>query len=286
MSILIFINSYGFEIYPAWYPIDSKDVIIAYGDGDSLEDAKQNAFKNIVSKNIDNNITISDIEILKEEVLENHYFLKIKYVNLSILQQLTNALKKVVFKIDDETNKYLIHTPLLKQLNSRFGYFPDIKLDGQYIYLQGEKFLVKDREFPELFANIKSDDIDIDMDTNLTSNKRYFIQVSPKNDGYVTLLQIVDNTNVDILFANKKLKPNRFTIFPNFKLSDGLEVSLDDTKDKAEILTLAVLCKEQKDFSDFNNIFFDITSKKYMLSKLIDQIDDCNYTTVLTDITK
>lgn len=283
----MFLNIYAIEAYPSWYPVDSKETIIAYGDGDNLIDAKENAFKNLVSNhNVAKNITMTDIEILKQEILENHYFLKIKYVNLPIIEQLTNALKKVVFKIDDEQNKYLLNTPLLKELNKRFGYFPHITLEGKYINLQGADFLVKDNEFVNLFAKITSDDIEIKINKDLKNNERYFIQVSPLEDGYVTLLQILDYTNVDILFSNKKLVKDKFTIFPNFKLSDGLEVSLDDPKDKAQILTMAIICKDQKDFSDFNNIFFDVTSKKYMLSKLITQIDDCNYTTVLTNITK
>jgi hypothetical protein len=69
-------------------------------------------------------------------------------------------------------------------------------------------------------------------------------------------------------------------------LSDGLQVILDENIEQKDVLTMAVLCEEQKDFSDFNNMFFSLTTKNYMLGNLINEIDGCKYTSVLTTVEK
>jgi hypothetical protein len=288
---LVAVNLLANGIAPIWYPIKSNNIIIGYGDGASLEEAKLQALENIKKNDINTeNIKLNDLEIKKYAVIEDHFYLKMQYSRLSFVEQLKNAIEKS--SIDNNTtntheiNKYLINTKLLKELNTTFGYFPNVRLDTQYLYYQDERFLVKDDEFSWFLADINSSDISLDIKTTLKNGEKYFIKLNPLVDGYTTLMQLSNNTDVEILFANKIIPQDKDTIFPNFKLSDGLEIVLQKDTNQSQIMTMAVVCQEQKDFSSFNNMFFSISTKKYMLGEFIDEIEDCKYKAVLTTIQK
>ena len=284
---IVVLNLFAVEVVPSWYPSKTNKVIVSYGDGKSFEEAKNNAFLNLKQENkLLNDIKISDLEIEEEDFLENQFFLKVKYTNLSIYEQLKNVMRKITFQAEDENNKYLLNTKLLKDLNSTFGYFPDIKIKGQHLSFNNKKFLLKDKEFSLLLSELDSNAITLDIKDKLLNNEKYFIKLSPTIDGYITLVQISNYTDVEVLFSNKTLEKGKFTIFPNFKLSDGLEVVLDNDVNSSEILTMAIVCEKQKDFSSFNNMFLSISMKKYMLGELIDEIDDCTYQSVLTTVKK
>lgn len=304
LSSLIFVNLMASGIIPIWYPVKNNDIVIKYGDGISLEAAKIEAFNNIKKDNpILDNITLSDLEIKKYEMIENHFFVKVEYSKQPLIERLKNTIEKTPIKdinitnvytesnettVDTKitTNKYLLNTQLLQELNTIFGYFPDLRLDTQYLYFQDERFLVKDSEFSLLLTDIKSEDILLDLKKDLKNNEKYFIKLSPIVDGFITLVQISNNTDVEVLFSNKMMIKDKFTIFPNFKLSDGLEIVLPEDVNSSKIMTMAVLCENQKNFSNFNNMFFSVTTKKYMLGELINEIDGCEYTSVLTTVEK
>lgn len=284
---LTFLNLVASEVIPTWYPFTISNTIISYGDGKSFDEAKNSALLNIKKENnLLTNIKASDIEVLEEEVLEDKFFLKVKYINLSLMEQLNNSMKKSTVKLDKEINKYLLNTELLKDLNASFGYFPDIKIEGQYLYMDEERFLIKDDEFSSLLPQFQSKDIALEIKETILDNEKYFIKLSPVVDGYVTLIQILNNTSVEVLFSNKILLKEKSTIFPNFKLSDGLEVTLPEDVDSSKIFTMAIICEQQKDFSGFNNMFLSISGKKYMFGNLINEIEDCNYHSILTTIKK
>ncbi|MCK5294938.1 MAG: hypothetical protein KAJ49_09815, partial [Arcobacteraceae bacterium] len=137
-----------------------------------------------------------------------------------------------------------------------------------------------------LLPQFQSKDIALEIKETILDNEKYFIKLSPVVDGYVTLIQILNNTSVEVLFSNKILLKEKSTIFPNFKLSDGLEVTLPEDVDSSKIFTMAIICEQQKDFSGFNNMFLSISGKKYMFGNLINEIEDCNYHSILTTIKK
>ena len=284
LFIFIFINIQAFEIAPSWYPSKDKNLIIQYGDGDTLKDAKLNALKNIQKLSIESNISLNDIEILKEEILENHFFIKVKYNNLPLLEQVKNGLKFFTFKIDDENSSYILKTNFLKNLNNSFGYFPGINIKSNYLYIKDKKFLIKKDEFSLFWIENNSSQISVELNKDLQSNKKYFIKVTPFKDGFTTLVQITLQNDVELLFSNKILKKNQATIFPNFKLSDGLEITIPKNKEEIKLMTMAIICDTQKDFSKFNNMFLSIEGEKFMMGDLINKIDNCDYTSIISTV--
>ena len=284
LFIFIFINIQAFEIAPSWYPSKDKNLIIQYGDGDTLKDAKLNALNNIKKSRIESNISIDDIEILKEERLENHFFIKVKYNNLPLLEQVKNGLKFFTFKTDDENSSYMLKTNFLKDLNKSFGYFPDLNIKSNYLYLKDKKFLIKENEFPLFWIRNNSSKISIELNKDLQNNKRYFIKVIPFKEGFTTLVQVTLQNDVELLFSNKILKKNQATIFPNFKLSDGLEITIPKNKEEIKLMTMAIICDTQKDFSKFNNMFLSIEGEKFMMGDLINKIDNCEFSSIISTV--
>lgn len=281
------------EYVPDWYPKNNDTTIIGYGDSETFNGAKKIAYEKIKEKiyksgNLDNfsNMVIDDIIIEKQENFENRYYVKAKYENSSLIEQLTKAIKKETFKVSEETNQYLLGSQLMHELNTTFGYYPDISIDGKILTFKGQQFIIKNNEFDLLLSNLKYEDIILDLKNKLLDKEQYFVKLLAKSDGFMTLVQISQNGNVEILFANKKLELDKDIIFPNFKLSDGLEIVLDEGIEQKDILTMAILCEKQKDFSDFNNMFFSLSTKNYMLGNLINEIDGCKYTSVLTTVEK
>jgi hypothetical protein len=281
------------EYVPDWYPKKNDTSVIGYGDSETFEGAKKVAYEKIKEKiyksgNLDNfsNMVIDDIVIEREENLENRFYVKAKYENSSLIEQLTKAIKKETFKVEDETNQYLLGSKLMNALNTTFGYNPDVSIDGKILRFKEQEFIIKNNEFELFLSKVNYEDIMLDLKEKLLDKEQYFIKLSTKTDGFITLLQISQNGNVEILFANKKLELDKNIVFPNFKLSDGLQVILDDNVEQEDILTMAVLCENQKDFSAFNNMFFSLTTKNYMLGNLINEIDGCKYTSVLTTVEK
>jgi hypothetical protein len=281
------------EYVPDWYPKKHTTSVVAYGDSETLEGAKKIAFDKIKEKiyksgKLDNfsHMIMDDLIIEKQEIFENRFYLKAKYENSSLLEQLIKTIKKETFKTDEENNQYLLGSKLMNELNATFGYNPDVIIDGKVLRFKEHEFIIKNNEFKLFLSKVNYEDILLDVKDKLADKEQYFIKLGTKIDGFITLLQIADNGNVEILFANKKLELDKDIIFPNFKLSDGLQVILDENIEQKDVLTMAVLCEEQKDFSDFNNMFFSLTTKNYMLGNLINEIDGCKYTSVLTTVEK
>jgi len=274
LSVIVFINLFAYEVAPSWYPSINKDVYIAFGDGDDFSSAMTNVLKNINNDvNTTSIITTLDIDILEEDMIENHYFLKIEYNKKSLLDQLTKDIKKLTFKSEDETNQYLLKTELLKNLYKRFAYYPNISMDLNYLYFNDNKYVIKSKDFQTLLSNTSSVDITLDINDELINKENFFLKVLPSYDGYVTLMQIQNAKELNILFSNKKLRTNKATIYPSFKTSDGLEVILEEGAVSSKIMTLAAVCPNKRDFTGHLS-----------LTTFLDKINDCSYTSVISKV--
>jgi len=280
--VLIVVNVFAINYSPSWYPNEDNS-IRSYGKGNTFDEAKINAFDNFKNNNIElSKVTINEIKVTKEEIFENQFFLEIKYNKDTILEQLQQEIKNVVFKLDEQTNKYLLNTVLMKELNKTYGYMPTLNIVKEKLYFNDKIFLMKNSEFENLIFEYYSDDILLDIKMELLENEKYFIKITPKISGFTSLVQIFNNTDVEILFTNKKLEKNTDTIFPNFKMSDGLEINLEKYEDVKEIITLAIICPNKIDFKSFNNIFLPSITNENMLGEFINNIGDCEYTSIFT----
>jgi hypothetical protein len=279
-------------IIPSWYPNDNSTQIISYGDGITIDEAKKNALESIKEKLVEKNsldyletISVDDLVITKQEILENRYFLQVSYENLSTLEKIKNLLKKQVFKLKDETNNYLLQTPLLEDINNSFGYYADITLDDNFtnfLQIADKKIVLKQDDYKLFLHNFRDLNISLDVEQNLTKDSLYFIKIDTNIEGYLSLVQISNEYDVVVLVENKKLN-NSDMIYPNFKQSDGLMAILDENQDEREFTTIAFICEEKKDLKGFNNIYSDklVFGR---LGKLIEVIGDCKYSSIISSI--
>ncbi|HIP12368.1 MAG TPA: hypothetical protein EYG97_02745 [Arcobacter sp.] len=274
LSVVLLVNLFAYEVAPSWYPSTNTNTFIAFGDGKDFDSAILSALININNEvNSTLKITNLDIDILEEDMIENHFFIKIEYKSKTLLAQLTKDIKNLTFKGDEETDKYLLNTKLLKDLYSTFSYFPNISMDLNYLYFNENKYIIKSKDFENLLSNTTSPDIFLDLNDILISGETYFLKILPSYSGYVTLLQVTGTKDFKILFSNKLLRTNKATIYPNFKSSDGLEVVLSSGILSTKIMTMAVICQTKKEFSD-----------RLSLTSFLNKIGECSYTSIVSKV--
>ena len=288
----LFLHGY---IKPAWYPNNQSKTIYSYGDGLTLHEAKQNALENlktllVSSGRVDalDNLSEESLEISKKEELENHYFIKVKYDVRNLQDKLKSLLQKEVFKGSDENSTYLIKTPIMEDLNESFGYFPDISIDEnktEFLTFKDTKINITKNDYDLFLALYQDTNITLELKDKLFANEKYFIQITSFLDGYVSLFQISLDNDVEMLFSNKSLSENNNIIFPNFKDSDGILAYLKEDETLKDIFVIALVCKDEKDFSIFNNKFKSKTEYG-QLGKFITAIDSCRFTSQIISIEK
>jgi hypothetical protein len=294
LIVFIFLsNLFGSDYAPDWYPKKNSSVVYGYGDGDNLKDAKKIAYDEIKQKiyksgRLDNfsSMVMDDLWIEKQEIFENRYYLKLAYDNDSVMEQLSDLIKKETFKVDDENNSYLLKTKLMDDLNQTFGYYPNISIDGKNLHFKDKTIIIKNNEFELFLAESIDENISLEIKDILIDKELYFIKLKIQEDGYVTLVQVSKSADVELLFKNEKLTLNKEVIYPNLKMSDGLSVELDEGIELDEIMSLVILCKEHKDFSRFNSIDVATESEEYIFGDLINKIDGCKFSAIKSLIKK
>ena len=78
------------------------------------------------------------------------------------------------------------------------------------------------------------------------------------------------------MFDNLKVEDNSQLEYPNRSEYDGLEAYLSDKQINAKDLTIAVVCKDKKDFSYFNNISVNREQYAKVYGKVFDMMNGCN----------
>ena len=288
----LFLHGY---IKPSWYPNNESKIIYAYGDAKSLIDAKKDALENIKTILISNgkldtldNLSLNSLSIEKKEKLENRYFLKVSYNVQSLQEQIKSLLKQEVFKTDDENNTYLIYTPLMEDLNQSFGYYPSISIDKNstsFLQYKDTKITITKNDYDLFYSLGEDENISLILKDNLLENEKYFIEVKASDSGYLSLFQISLQNDVETLFSNRDLNETNSVIYPNFKESDGLIASLNEDETLRDIYTIAIVCEDKKDFSNFNNRF-KLEYKDGLLGEFINTIDKCKFSAQIITIQK
>ena len=277
---ILVLDMFSNVIAPKWFIQNSNEHTI-YSYGKTLKLAKIDAKKQIIKKLKLKNISINDFKITKQEIFENKYFLKIQYIDESILTQIKNEIKSISFKTDEQTNKYLINTIFAKDINNTFGYIPNMQLHDNKIYFNNKNFIIKNHEFNQFYAIFNDENISLNIKKNINNNENFFIQSQSSYKSYASLARVI-NGKFEILFKNKNI--NESLLFPNFKVSDGLKIQLNN-QNKVELFTLLVLCDDKKDFSSYNMIFQE---KKNALSfsSFINKIKNCKIESKISMVIK
>jgi len=269
-------------ISPSWFKINHIEKYVnAYGN--TINEAKLSA-SSILSKDLNKTISLSDFVVVKKEIFENKYFIKVKYINLSLLNQVKNELKKLAFKDEELQNNYLKNTKFYQDLNNSFGYFPNVELHDDYLYFKGKEFLIKHEEYDNFFANVNDSNLTLDLQDTIKYDEKFFLEINNKYNGFLTLA-ILQNNNLSIVFDNKKDISNM--IYPNFKVSDGFSISMIDENNETKVMFIQTLCSSKKDFKSYKMLYENNTNKNNLrFSDFINEISDCKLNTKVLKVTK
>jgi hypothetical protein len=268
-------------IAPKWF-VQPTNTHTIYAYADSLDLAYQNAIEQIESKLNIQNVDEKDFELLTQEIFELKYFIKLKYINIDIETQLLQYLKTLAFKAEVQTNKQLLNTKFFKSIKQKFGYVPNMELNDNYIYIADKKFLIKQDEMSDFITYFEDANITIDVKDTIKENSNFFIQLNSSYDGLMNLA-IYFNNKFSFLFKNKKI--DDFIIYPNFKVSDGISLSLDNNK-SAKVVVLVSICNDKKDFDNYKLLYDKDDNTHLGYSDFINEIDDCKISSKSIDLIK
>jgi hypothetical protein len=268
--MIIFLSLEANVIAPKWFKQKTNTHII-YAYGNTLDIAYQNAINKVKNNLKINNIHKDDFILLKKEIFELKYFLKLQYINENIETQIIKELKKFAFKSKEQTNKQLINTIFFKNINAQIGYYPNIELVDNYLFFNNNKFLIKQHEMEQFISHFQDDNISISIKEKIKENEKFFIELSSNYDGFINLSMYFENT-FSLLLQNQKI--DDFIIYPNFKLSDGISLSLNDTNTSKVLFNVSV-CENKKDFSNYKLLYGEKNHNNLNYSDYINEIKEC-----------
>ncbi len=314
--LVLFINQL-LAIPPSWYinqNINNESYeIIGYGEGATLDSAKQIAksdiakmiqtnistsisieksvkdgeYKSNVSQNINEktNIALTDLEVVGSRYVDNKYYIAIKYINLPFAKKVKILIGDNIL-LEKSTNQYLNKTPLMQELKEEFGFYPKVSLSQNNIIINNQTFHLTKKDFVKLFTNIENNLLSLDMKDNYKDGEYYFIKVKSKKSGYLNIFQVYESSETVLLVSNKKVKASDKTIYPNPKEYDGLEAVVSKGQVNTKDLTIVALCKDKKDFSLFDKVDTTINKKSLFFGEILDKIDKCKIVSKTINIKK
>ena len=314
--LILFINQL-LATPPDWYRnqsiLSNNYEIIGYGEGTTLEEAKQisksdiskmiqtilssnlSIEKNIkddiytkkISSNINekSNVILTNIEVIQTSFQDNKYYVAIRYINLPIAKKIKLLIKNNNI-LEEDTNKYLNKTSLMNELKKEFSFYPKVTLYKNNIIINNQSFHLVQNDFIKLFVNIENQDIPLDRKDTYKNKDYYFIKVKTKRSGYLNIFQVYQSGETVLLLSNKKIKSNKNLIYPNPKLYDGLESVVPKGQNKTKDLTIVALCINKKDFSLFDKIDTNIKNSGLLFGELLDIIDSCQISTKIITTNK
>lgn len=302
---------------PKWYiqnNIPSKSYeVIGYGTGDTKEEAEQNAKANIsktissqvssssimnktsdqdsysksfISKSeIKSNVILDGVSIIKSDKVDDKFFVALKYINLPFANKVALDFPNSSL-LSKEKNEYLKSTILLDELKNEFGFYPKVTIYNGKLTIGNRTYHINKTMLGKLFASKSNKNVKLNVPKLLKNEDFYFIGVESKNKGYLTLVQIYENGETSILLDNKELNKHSKIEFPNRDEYDGLQAYLSIDQDKAKDLTIAMICRQEKDFSYFDNISTNKEKYAKVYGKMFDMLKNCDLHSSVTKIRK
>lgn len=306
---------------PIWFTsgtITFKDYeIIGYGEGKTKREATQNAKaditssistnikkefninlevnikngKEVVNKNVTRNISekskaeLRNLQIVKSVYKNGMYYVAIKYLTLPFAK-----IVKLHFKntrnIKKEDNPYFINTQLLRELKNEFGFYPKIQIDKNRLIIMSKSFYITRDILKKLFSSISSESLSLEIPKKIKNNRFYFINVSSKIKGFLTLIQIYENGETSILLANQQIDANGEIEFPDSLTYNGIEAYLRRNQRRAKDLTIASICPDIKNFSYFDAISNSKEHFSKVYGKVFNTLMDCEVSSQIVTIVK
>ena len=300
---------------PRWFETQNLShtptQLVGYGQAKTIEEAKQNAKKEIAemlqldidstlsirksnSKNIyDKNITqaivtkssvrLNGLDILKQEKVNNIWFVAILHENLPLFKKIIN----ITSPKREVSHSYLNKTKLFKRLKNYFGFYPSATLYNQngqyYISFDNHQFLISEQEFMGLFINSDSYNIEINFKEIVKENEAYFITTKFKKRGFASLFLVAQKGTVVTLFKNIEVVDEIFT-YPNRKEFDGLKAKIEDGSKQNKDMFVALLCDKKEDIGLFNQLSTELEENSFRFGDLVDLMDKCTFSTRILTI--
>jgi len=304
---------------PHWFASQNlshtQTQIVGYGQAKALNEAKEIAKTRIAQMlqlNIDSTMVIeknaslsnygrrinqtikttshlrlNGLILLKKEQVDGNWFVAILYDNLPLFQKIIKSIYPQ--KIKHSNQPYLTKTKLFKQLQNRFGFYPQATIysqNGQYYILIGnQQFLISQQEFVEFFINNFSNNINIELKERVKENEPYFITTKFKDIGFGSLFLVSHSGTVVSLFKNIELIDRGFT-YPNKEEYEGLRANIEDGSMQSKDMFVAILCQHKEGLGLFNQISTDFEKEAFRFGDLIDLMERCTFATKILTIIK
>ena len=295
---------------PSWmFNIDHEEsIIIGYGVGASLAEAKQNALSDItnsisvqvasnihrstsdingkITNNASANITtasqahLSGVKYIKIAEEKDHWYVAAQYNDSPFSVRFKKLLYGV--KQNEQQNSYLKGTSLFHTLNNEINYtlnYEIIRKDNLWQVKYGNSILPLEQEnFYNLFSAQKRDDLSIIANKKIyKENDEMYFNIQHKSPGYISILYVEHNGKVGILLDNYYSKTN--FIYPDTKAEDLFLISNPYGRTIHELYV--VLYSKQRlnlhEFEDISNKQLD--ESNYNFHKLIKLLNIYSFST-------
>jgi len=235
--------------------------------------------------NTSTHVRLNNLKVIKQERIDNRWFVAISYSNLPLAQKIIN---RITPKVEKFNHLYLKNTKLFQRLKDRLGFYPKAKIYAQngqyYISIDNQPFLISEDEFIKLFANIENPKINIKTKDRLKNNELYFINTESKSFGFASLFLVYEKGMVVNMFKNIELDNANFT-YPNKNKFNGLKAIISNNKQESRDMFVALLCQQKEDFGLFNQVSTIIEKNSFMFGYLVDLMEEkCTFATKILTI--
>ena len=306
------------QSYPQWYnhrELQSvvKYEVIGYGQGNTIKKAEANAKEDIaqtlISKvdssftsersshngtitdineaklKITSNLNLHNIRTIKQEQLDNLFYVALKYENLDLAYRIKTTIGS--FQCNEKQhNNYLLQTPLIKKLTASIGCELDFKLDRRneawYLKYKEHLFLLSESEFEELYFTKTNDNFEFLANKKvLTDGDSFYLTLNSKENGYITLLNVYENGITTLLQPSTPIKD---TIqIPSKDSENYFEAGLVKDGVNTYDLYVAIYTKEPLDMSRFEYANEDLAESElaYKFDELIQVMSEYEYSSIL-----
>lgn len=251
-----------FPSQPDWFGSLSHEnfEIIGYGESENIDDAiliakkeiaqsiqtqissestfEQTLINDKLNKNSNirttekTDVVLNDLVELRREKKNKTWYIALKYNNLPFTKKFLNLIQHE--KLTDENqNKYLAKTPLIKALNNEIKFKLNYMLfrndSGWYIAHQNKCLRLNKFDFEKLFCSSSSHIIFVKpSQEDLIEGEQFFFEIKSSQNGLFTILNTTENGEVFVIASNRKINPNSIELFPNpsssVELIAGFEV--------------------------------------------------------------
>ncbi len=269
--IFLFISAFSLfgSTVPAWFgnlPLPSTHTkLLGYGEEKTLPLAIQNAKADIagqintqISSTLTQNntlkneiynheaiqnqqsttqATMTDTIILKQEKVEDTWYMAVEFENIPTLQKFIHKLP--VNLTDEPQNSYFAKTELFDELHKALGKSIDttlVRKDGAW-NLRYKDILqpMDDRSFEDLFTSYTDQNLLFTLNKKiplLYNGEKFSFTLTSTNDGLISLIDVFEDGSVALLSSNLPISKNSPLTVPNLKDKNDFEAAtLTEGKD-------------------------------------------------------